>query len=357
MRLTLLAAATAALYGCASAPKADAPPSRSDSVALQSDAGLPKATIAPEPKYVLQRPASERFAELTRQSGHFSTPYLIVASADHPRLHRFQAATGIYQDELGASIPENVKLERPQALATYGKELWVADGNGGTLHRFFGFDPKYLDSVQHDVLKAPLAQQHVAIDNNGRLLFVLDRDGDQLKLHRFELRLQAATASDQPDQIQLGELSSLDLGTLRGVPTLLLDTDSERLVLIHGNEVKAWSLNLEERPSPFSFSNLSQNSVGGGLLACNANLDKGYWFVAEANAGNTTLHFLHYAGGAHRASVTLQGIDWSSGFRFDPNNMALFPSGAVFAIEKGVELRGYAWNEVVRSVGLRAHCF
>jgi hypothetical protein len=357
MRLTLLAAvATATLYGCASAPKADvAPPPTAD--ASRSEAGVPVASITPTPKYVLQRPGAERFSELTRQSGHFSTPYLIVSSADRPRLHRFQAATGIYQDELGVDLPEGVKLGKPQALTTFGKELWVADGSTGTLHRFFGFDPRYLESVRHEALKSPIAQLHVAVGTNERLLFVLDRDGDQLQLHRFELRLQAATESDQPEKIELGKQSSLALGAVRGIPTLLADGDAERLVLIHGNEVKAWNLNLEERPSPFAFNSLSDNSVGGGLLACSTNLDKGYWFVAEASGGNTVLHFMHYEGGAHRASVRLPGIDWSSGFLFDRNNMALFPSGAVFAIENGVELRAYAWNEIVRAVDLRAHCF
>lgn len=356
MRLALLAAAAAMSYGCSTSPKPNLPTSGATPES-RSTTALREATITPEPKYSLQRPGGEKLIGVGRQAGHFSTPYVVVGSADRSALHRFQASTGTYQDEFGLDLPDRKTLGRPQALAAFAQEFWVADGTSGTLHQFHGFDPRYVESLTHAALQSPIVQLHVAGGKSGRLLFILDRHGDQLKLHRFETRLRRAPAPDQPDRIQLDELTSLDLGQLQGVPSLLFDADRERLVLIHGPEVKSWNLGLEEQTAPFQPEEPRGDRIGAGLLACNASLDKGYWFVADSNPDGTIVHFFRYDDGQRRATMTLRGTDWSTGFLFDRSNMALFPRGAVFAVENERELRGYAWDEIVRNVGLRAHCF
>lgn len=358
MRLALLAAAAAMLYGCAaSAPKDPGSAPSTESPAKAPEGGARTAELRPQPKYTLQRPDGERFSSLVRQTGHFSAPYLIAVSADSGALHRFQASTGTYHDELGKDVPADQRLAKPQALTTFGKELWIADGSGRKLQQFYGFDPQFVETLEHESLKSPIALLFTAGGENGRLLFVLDREGEQLRLHRFETRILRATAPHQPDRIRLGELRSIELGPLAGVPTLIHDSDSSRLVLIHGMQAKSWDLDLKEASNPLSDGTLQGVSVGAGLLACPSSLDKGYWFVAEATDTGTTIRFVGYEKGDVRGSVTLGGLDWSNGLLFDRSNMALFPRGAVFAVEGEQKINGYAWDEVTRSLGLRAHCF
>lgn len=355
MRLALLATAAATLYGCASpTPKsADSPPAAS----LAAVDGVRNTQLRPQPKYTLQRPESERLGVLVRQTGHFSAPYLIATSADTGALHRFQASTGTYHDELGGDVPADQRISKPQALTTSGKELWIADGSGRRLQQFYGFDPKFVETLEHESLKSPISLLFVAHAELGRLLFVLDRDGEQLRLHRFQTRITRATAPDQPDRISLGELSSLELGTASGTPTLIHDTDGNRLVLVHGTQVKAWNLDLKGVQTPIADGRLQGASVGAGLLACTSSLDKGYWFVAETSQSSTTIRFFGYEQGNSRGSVQLEGVDWRNGILFDRSNMALFPRGAVFAVEGNQKITGYAWDEITRTVGLRAHCF
>lgn len=358
MRLALLAAATAALCGCAvsalreTGPTAPATPATSD-----PSGAIRMVTLSPEAKYTLQRPGGERFGALVRQNGHFSTPYLIAAAADGGALHRFQASTGTYQDELGRDQPEGQRLKQPQALTTFGKETWMADGAGRRLHQFYGFDPSFVESHEHEALKSPIALVFTSGGESGRLLFVLDRDGDQLRLHRFENRILRATSPDQPDRIRLGELRTLDLGTVSARPTLTYDADGGRLVVINGVTAQAWNTDFETLPSPIPAGTLQNPAVGVGLLACISSLDKGYWFVAENSTAGTIIRFVGYEKGETRAAVALPNVDWSNGMLFDRSNMSLFPRGAVFAVEGGDRIRGYAWEEISQAVGLRSHCF
>jgi hypothetical protein len=365
MRLALLAAATLWLHGCAaSAPKsADSAPRSTGTPATAAATGVRMAELRPEAKYTLQRSGGERFGTLVRQSGHFSAPYLIAVSADRGNLHRFQASTGTYHDEIGQDRPADEMMAKPQALTTFGKELWLADSAGGRLQQFYGFDPRFIETLEHEALKSPLALLFTSGGKSGRLLFVLDRDGEQLRLHRFDTRILRATAPDQPnqadrpDRIQLETPQTVELGTMAGIPSLLHDTDGNRLILINGAQVKAWNPDLEEVPHPLGALAMQGTRIGAGLVSCPSSLDKGYWFIAEAGNAETTIHFVGYEKGEARASVKLTGLDWSAGFLFDRSNMALFPRGAIFAVEGGQRINGYAWDEITRAVGLRAHCF
>lgn len=356
MRLALLAAAAAMLYGCAS-PASKTAGSATPAPSPAAADGIRNAQLRPEPKYTLQRPEGERLGVLARQTGHFSAPYLIVTSADTGALHRFQASTGTYHDELGGDVPADQRIAKPQALTTFGQELWIADGSGRRLQQFFGFDPKFVETLEHESLKSPISLLFVTHPEQGRLLFVLDRDGEQLRLHRFQTRVLRATAPDRPDRIRLGELVSVDVGSVSGVPVLIHDTDGNRLVLIHGTQVRAWDLDLNAVQTPIADGILQGTSIGAGLLACTSSLDKGYWFVAEASQTGTTIRFVGYEQGNPRGSVQLEGTDWRSGMLFDRSNMALFPRGAIFAVEGGQKINGYAWDEITRTAGLRAHCF
>lgn len=355
MRFALLAAAAAALFGTAAPAVASA--SSSTRPSDRPEGTLRQATLRPEAKYTLQRSGGERFGSVARQTGHFSAPFLIVASTEGGSLHRFQAATGTYQDDLGSELPDGNRILKPQALSSFGKEFWVADGADGSLHRFYGFDPRHVERFESASLKSPVLQLHLSDGDGSRLLFVLDRQDDQLVLVRYALELKPATGPDLPDGLELGQASTLALGPIRGNPTLIEDADGSRIVLINGSDVRAWNFALEEAPAPFDGSLLSAQTAGAGLLACSNSLDKGYWFVAEAQSAATTLRFMSYESGAPRGTIELSGLDWSAGFTFDRSNMALFPRGAIFVIENNAQLKGYAWDEIVRSIDLRPNCF
>ena len=353
MRRVLLAAAAAAtLCGCATTENSPAVGAAS-ATAAPTTSSVEK--LRPEPKYSLQRPG-ETFTSFARQSGHFSTPYLVVAS-ESGAIHRFQASTGNYQDLLAQDLPEGVRIAQPQALTSFQKELWVADGSDGSLHQFHGFDPRYVETLRDVRLVSPVLLLHVAGGSSGRLLFVLDRVGDLLKLHRFETRILPATTADQADRIRLGDVSSVELGTIKGIPSLIHDADAGTVVLIHGTESRAWNLAMEEQSSPIKAGTLQTDSVGAGLLACISSLDKGYWFVVECSGSSSIIRFISSASGESRGSAELVGIDWSGGVLFDRSNMALFPRSALFTVEEGKQVRGYAWDEIVGPMGLRSHCF
>lgn len=353
MRRALLAAAAITLIGCATTQSP--PPAQSTPQATAPQPTSSVMTLRPEAKYSLQR-TGENFTGFTRQSGLFSTPHLVVAS-DTGAIHRYQASTGTYQDLLAQDLPDGIRIAKPQALSSFQKELWMVDGADGSLHQFYGFDPRYVERLQDERLVSPQALLHLAGGNSGRLLFVLDRVGDQLKLHRFETRVLAASALDQPERIRLADVSTVELGAAKGIPSLIHDADAGRIVLVNGTDVRAWDLALEAQDSPIGAGTLQSDSVGAGLLACVSSLDKGYWFVVESSAGNSTIRFISYETGKLRGTVQLEGIDWRAGLFFDRSNMALFPRGAIFAVEEGRYLRGYAWDDIVRPIGLRANCF
>lgn len=305
-----------------------------------------------EPAFTATRPDNTQFVSLTKFPGRFTDPILFALDSAHG-VHQLVASSGKFVGMVDASKIGAATKAPITAVSVERAELWLGDSAGG-IHIFSLPEAKFIGSLKADSVNEALAMTFVDTDA-GRDLFVLDRTANGYSLHHLTLTVRYGGERGELQAAEVAAEASIALPESAATPKLFHDYEKSQIVVIAGDSMTAFDYALKPTTTTISDKPLG-NVQGLGLLSCPESLDKGYWLVAAKTDQGTELVFTHRETGVERARLQLDANAVDGPMLLDPEAMALFPNGVLYATQ-GNLIHGLSWDKIAGAAGVRSACF
>lgn len=369
---TLAAAAALAaglLAGCSTAPT-PRDSSRSSSLALAGEGGLPPTAVVPE-AFVSADSTGEELDSLATWPAEDGNTWLIATAKASHRLLVFDADSGAPLRTVGTKGEALGQFKRPNGVLVQGDHLFVVERDNHRVQVFSLPDFTPLAVFGDTVLRSPYGiwMHETAPGEYDAYVtdsFMYGEKYDQVpaweelseRVKRFAIRIDPA--SGRLDARYAGAFGDTSPEyALRMVESIAGDPANDRLLIADEDRRHVSTLRdytLAGRYTGRSLPDASFGAEAEGIALWSCRNGGGYWVAVDQLVPLTVFHLFDRNTLAHRGSFKGDVTSYTDGITLHPAATRAFTGGALYAVHDDKAVTAFDLREVARMLELDPDC-